>query len=99
MKLKKLYLLLFFIPFSNFSFTQERSEDYGTFVLYKNPKYIQQFTNERFQEIKTTVESKRQEHTEVRWDITEYTYVIIKSKDEISSGTVKPESTNQTEGE
>ena len=67
--------------------------------MYKNPKYVQQFTIESFDEIKATIESKRQEHTEVRWDITEFTYVIIKPKDIISSGSTPPVSNNQTEEE
>lgn len=65
--------------------------------MYKNPKYIEQFTNQKFEEIKATIESKRQEHTELRWDITDYTYVIIKPKDMISHGSTPPVSNNQTE--
>jgi|GEM_PF-5060784 len=100
MKLKKLYLLLFFIPFSNFSFTQERSEDYGTFIMYRNPKFPQFFTVEKFEEIKATIETKRQDHTDVRWDITEYTSVLIKSRDTIiNTSTTSPVTSNESEEE
>ena len=55
-------------------------DDYGTFIVYKNPKYMQYFTVEKMNEIQTEVEARRQDYKEVRWDITEYTYIIIKPR-------------------
>ena len=82
--MKRILFSLLFLGFVSFAYSQEDvpppMDDYGTFIVYKNPKYMQYFTVEKMNEIQTEVEARRQDYKEVRWDITEYTYIIIKPR-------------------
>lgn len=71
----------FIVFFTLLSFNSKaQSIDYGTYTIYKNPKHVQLFTNEKFEEIKQKIEEKRSDYKQVVWNISEYTYVIIEPR-------------------
>ena len=67
---------LLFVAFS----AQSQTTDYGTFTVNQNPKMQEVFTNTKFEEIRAEIEVRRKDDIEVVWQITEYTYILIKPR-------------------
>ena len=59
---------------------QSQTTDYGTFSVNQNPKKQEFFTNEKFVEVRTEIEQRRKDDIEVVWQISDYTYIIIKPR-------------------
>lgn len=78
--MKTTLLTVLLISLMHFGFSQSTTINKGSYVIHKNPKVIQHFTSQRIQEIEAQIELRRSETEVVRWDITEYTYVIIQPK-------------------